>query len=112
LQDNTNSYQKQILIINLDIFLKHDNNTLSSKWYLQINFYKALYILLSKWVLRNTDLDEKPEYIQVTLRKYNKKYKNSEYDDNIVESLMKYLELESYEQLEDYLEHDHIPKFD
>jgi hypothetical protein len=57
-------------------------------------------------------LDEKPEYIQVTLRKYNKKYKNSEYDDNIVESLMKYLELESYEQLEDYLEHDHIPKFD
>jgi hypothetical protein len=47
---------------------------------------------------------------KVTLGK--KKYKNSEYDDNTVESLMKYLELESYEQLEDYLEHDHIPKFD
>jgi hypothetical protein len=94
----------------LDIFLKHDNNTLSSKWYLQINFYKALYITLPKRVLRNTDLDEKPEHIQVTLSK--KKYKNSEYDDNTVECLMKYLELETYEQFEDYLEHNHIPKFD
>jgi hypothetical protein len=70
----------------------------------------VLYILLPNWVLRNTNLDDKPEHIQVTLGK--KKYKNSEYDDNTVESLMKYLELESYEQLEDYLGHDHIPKFD
>ena len=55
-------------------------------------------------------MDEKPEHIQVTLSK--KKYKNSEYDDNTVECLMKYLEIESYAQLEDYLEHNHIPKFD
>jgi hypothetical protein len=51
-------------------------------------------------VLSNTDLDEKTEQIQVTLSK--EKYKNSEYDDNTVKCLMKYLELESYEQLVDF----------
>lgn len=61
-------------------------------------------------VLSNTDLDEKTEQIQVTLNK--EKYKNSEYDDNTVKGLMKYLELESYEQLVDFLNHSHIPMFD
>jgi hypothetical protein len=60
-------------------------------------------------VLSNTDLDEKTEHIQTTLGK--KKYKNAEYDDNTVEWLMKYLEVESYEQLENFLEHSHIPKY-
>ncbi|MGB7884327.1 MAG: hypothetical protein WBL44_16495 [Nitrososphaeraceae archaeon] len=55
-------------------------------------------------------MDEKTEHIQVTLSK--EKYKNSQYDDNTVECLMKYLELESYERLVDFLEHSHIPKFD
>ena len=55
-------------------------------------------------------MDEKTEHIQVMLSK--EKYKNSEYDDNTVECLMKYLELESYEQLVDFLEHSHVPKFD
>jgi hypothetical protein len=55
-------------------------------------------------------VDEKTEHIQVTLNK--EKYKNSEYDDNTIECLMKYLELESYEQLVDFLEHSHVPKFD
>jgi hypothetical protein len=54
-------------------------------------------------------LDEKTEHIQATLNK--KKYKNSEYDDNTVEWLMKYLEVESYEQLKNFLEHCHIPKY-
>jgi hypothetical protein len=67
---------------------------------------KAIYIT-AKWVLSNTNLDEKTEHVQVTLRK--RKYKNSEYDDNTVECLMKYLELESYKQLEEFLEHSHIP---
>lgn len=71
---------------------------------------KALYIVLPKWVLSNTNVDEKTEHNQVTISR--KKYNNSEYDDNTVECLMKYLELESYEQLEDFLKHNHIPKFD
>ncbi|MGH9911774.1 MAG: hypothetical protein ACRD4W_04970 [Nitrososphaeraceae archaeon] len=54
-------------------------------------------------------MDEKTEHCQVTVSK--EKYKNAEYDDNTVECLMKYLELESYEQLEEFLEHSHIPKF-
>jgi hypothetical protein len=67
-------------------------------------------MLLPIMVLSNTDLDEKTEQIQVTLNK--EKYKNSEYDDNTVKGLMKYLELESYEQLVDFLNHSHIPMFD
>lgn len=55
-------------------------------------------------------MDEKTEHVQVTLSK--QKYNNSEYDDNTIECLMKYLELESYEQLEDFLNHSHVPKFD
>ena len=70
---------------------------------------KSIIYLTAKWVLSNTNLDEKTEHVQVTLSK--EKYKNSEYDDNTVECLMKYLELESYEQLEEFLEHSHIPKF-
>ena len=66
-------------------------------------------MLLPIWVLSNTDLDENTEHIQITLNK--KKYKNSEYDDNTVECLIKYLELENYDQLEDFLNHSHIPKF-
>jgi hypothetical protein len=53
---------------------------------------------------------KKTEHIQVTFNK--QKYKNSEYDDNTIECLMKYLELESYEQLQDFLNHSHVPKFD
>ena len=64
-------------------------------------------MLLSKCVLSNTSLDDKREQIQVTVNK--RKYKNAEYDDNIIEYLMKYLGLESYEELEDFLKHSHIP---
>jgi hypothetical protein len=54
-------------------------------------------------------LDDKSEHIQFVWGK--EKYKNAEYDDNTVECLMKYLELENYEQLEDFLQHCHIPSF-
>jgi hypothetical protein len=54
-------------------------------------------------------VDEKTEHIQFSL--IRKKYNNSEYDDNTVECLMKYLELDSYEQLGDFLKHNHIPMF-
>jgi hypothetical protein len=64
-------------------------------------------MLLPESVLSNTDLDEKTDQIQVTVNK--RKYKNVEYDDNIIEYLMKYLGLESYEQLQDFLKHNHIP---
>ena len=37
--------------------------------------------------------------------------KNAEYDDNMIEYLMKYLGLESYEQLQDFLKHSHIPLY-
>jgi hypothetical protein len=70
---------------------------------------KSIIYITAKWVLSNTNLDEKTEHVQVTLSK--EKYKNSEYDDNTVECLMKYLELENYEQLKEFLEHSHIPKF-
>ena len=43
------------------------------------------------------------------LRVNKRKYKNAEYDDDIIEYLMKYLGLESYEQLQDFLKHSHIP---
>ena len=66
-------------------------------------------MLLPESVLSNTDLDEKTDQIQVTVNK--RKYKNVEYDDNIIEYLMKYLGLESYEQLQDFLKHSHIPIF-
>ena len=58
---------------------------------------------------RNIDLDDREERIQVVCGK--EKYKNAEYDDNTVECLIKYLELENYEQLEDFLQHCHIPSF-
>jgi hypothetical protein len=64
-------------------------------------------MLLSKYVLSNTSLDDKSEQIQVTANR--RKYKSSEYDDNMIEYLMKYLGLESYEQLQDFLKHSHIP---
>jgi hypothetical protein len=64
-------------------------------------------MLLLKCVLSNTDLDEKTDQIQVMVNK--RKYKNAEYDDDIIEYLMKYLGLESYEQLQDFLKHSHIP---
>ena len=66
-------------------------------------------MLLSKYVLSNTSLDDKTEQIQVTRDK--QKYKNAKYDDNIIEYLMKYLGLESYEQLQDFLKHSHVPIF-
>jgi hypothetical protein len=64
-------------------------------------------MLLSRYVLSNTDLYDKTNQIQVTLGK--EKYKNAEYDDDMIEYLMKYLGLESYEQLQDFLKHSHIP---
>ena len=45
-------------------------------------------MLLPESVLINTDLDEKMDQIQVTVNK--RKYKNVEYDDNIIEYLMKH----------------------
>jgi hypothetical protein len=72
-------------------------------------FHKVLYMLLPIYVLSNTGLDDKIEQIQVTMNK--RKYKNAEYDDNIIEYLMKYLELENYEQLQDFLKHSHVPVF-
>ena len=66
-------------------------------------------MLLAQCVAINTGLDDKTEHIQATVGK--EKYKNAEYDDNIIEYLMKYLELESYEQLQDFLKHSHIPIF-
>ncbi|MGC2309309.1 MAG: hypothetical protein WA461_12970 [Nitrososphaeraceae archaeon] len=65
-------------------------------------------MLLPKCVASNTDLDDKTEHIRATVGK--EKYKNAEYDDNIIEYLMKYLGLESYE-LQDFLKHSHIPIF-
>jgi hypothetical protein len=71
--------------------------------------HKVLYMLLPKNVASNTDLDDKTEHIRATVGK--EKYKNAEYDDNIIEYLMKYLGLESYEQLQNFLKHSHIPIF-
>jgi hypothetical protein len=66
-------------------------------------------MLLAECVASNTGLDDKTEQIQATVDK--EKYKDAEYDDNIIEYLMKYLGLESYEQLQDFLKHSHIPIF-
>jgi hypothetical protein len=66
-------------------------------------------MLLAKCVASNTGLDDKTEQIQATVGK--EKYNDAEYDDNIIEYLMKYLGLESYEQLQDFLKHSHIPIF-
>jgi hypothetical protein len=66
-------------------------------------------MLLCTYVLSNTGLDDKTEQIQVIINK--RKYKNAEYDDNIIEYLMKYLGLENYEQLQDFLKHSHVPVF-
>lgn len=66
-------------------------------------------MLLAECVASNTDLDDKTEHTQATVGK--EKYKNAEYDDNIIEYLMKYLGLESYEQLQELLKHSHIPTF-
>jgi hypothetical protein len=60
-------------------------------------------------VLSNTHLDEKVDQIHVTMDR--RKYNNVEYDDNIIEYLMKYLGLESYEQLQDFLKYSHIPLY-
>jgi hypothetical protein len=54
-------------------------------------------------------LDDKTGHIHVTLGK--EKYKNEAYDDKTVEYLMKYLEIESYEQLEDFLKNCHVPTY-
>jgi hypothetical protein len=54
--------------------------------------------------------DDKIEQIQVGVSR--RKYKNAEYDDNMIEYLMKYLGLKSYEQLQDFLKHCYIPLFD
>ena len=66
-------------------------------------------MLLAECVASNTGLDDKTEQIQATVGE--EKYKDAEYDDNIIEYLMKYLGLESYEQLQDFLKHSHIPIF-
>ena len=66
-------------------------------------------MLLAECEASNTGLDDKTEQIRATVGK--EKYKDAEYDDNIIEYLMKYLGLESYEQLQDFLKHSHIPIF-
>ena len=66
-------------------------------------------MLLAECVASNTGLDDKTEQIRATVGK--EKYKDAEYDDNIIEYLMKYLGLEIYEQLQDFLKHSHIPIF-
>jgi hypothetical protein len=66
-------------------------------------------MLLPTYVLSNTSLDDRTEQIQVIMNK--RKYKNAEYDDNIIEYLIKYLGLENYEQLQDFLKHSHVPVF-
>ena len=66
-------------------------------------------MLLAECVASNTGLDDKTEQIRAIVCK--EKYKDAEYDDNIIEYLMKYLGLESYEQLQDFLKHSHIPIF-
>jgi hypothetical protein len=48
--------------------------------------------------------------IQVSVNK-RRKYKNTEFDDNMVEYLMKYLGLASYEQLQEFLKDSHIPLY-
>jgi hypothetical protein len=63
------------------------------------------------WVLDNTCLDDKMSQIQVSVNN-RRKYKNADFDDNMVEYLMKYLGLESYEQLQDFLKNSHIPLYD
>ena len=72
-------------------------------------FHKVLYMLLPIYVLSNTGLDDKIEQIQVIMHK--RKYENAEYDDNIIECLLKYPKLENYEQLQDFLKHSHVPVF-
>jgi hypothetical protein len=47
-------------------------------------------------------LNDRVEQFQVMRGK--EKYKNAEYDDSTVECLIKYLELENYDQLEDFLQ--------
>ena len=66
-------------------------------------------MLLADSVASNTGLDEKAEHIQAGAGK--EKYKNAEYDDIMIKYLMKYLGCESYEQLQDFLKHSHIPIF-
>ncbi len=66
-------------------------------------------MLLPEDALSNTSLDDKTNQIQVMAGK--RKYKNAEYDDSIIEYLMKYLGCESYEQLQDFLKHSHIPLY-
>jgi hypothetical protein len=39
------------------------------------------------------------------------KYQNAEYDDKMVDNLMKYFGTESYEELERFLKNSHIPSF-
>ena len=48
--------------------------------------------------------------IQVGVNK-KRKYRNAELDDDMVEYLMEYLGLESYEQLQEFLKNSHIPSF-
>jgi hypothetical protein len=64
------------------------------------------HLHIMRHVLSNTGLDDKTEQIQVIVNK--RKYKNAEYDDNMIEYLMKYLGTESYDQLQDFLKHSHI----
>lgn len=65
-------------------------------------------MLLSTQVLSNTSLDDKTEQIQV-ITNNRRKYKNAEYEDNMVEYLG--FGLESYEQLQDFLKYNHIPVY-
>jgi hypothetical protein len=96
-----------ILCYLFNIFSQINRNSVNICHFPENTIHKVLYILLPKCILSNTDVDKKTDQIQVTRDK--EKYKNAEYDDNIIEYLMKYLGLESYEQLRDFLKHNHIP---
>ena len=51
---------------------------------------------------------KKPSIFKLRLAE---KYNNTEYDDMTVEHLMQYLQLESYQDLEDFLRFGHVPMF-
>jgi hypothetical protein len=80
-----------------------------SVYYIKNTIQEVLYMLLLIKVLSNTSLDDKTDQIQVMTKR--RRYKNVEYDDDMIEYLMKYLGCESYEQLQDFLKHSHIPLY-
>jgi hypothetical protein len=68
------------------------------KFHISVNYIKNTIqedMLLLIKVLSNTSLDDKTDQIQVMTKR--RRYKNVEYDDDMIEYLMKYLGCESYD---------------